>query len=63
MTFYAGYGEEPEDVPDPLRQGILMALESLFDGSVAANDLGFMPKPLEPSVIQLIKPYRIQRLA
>lgn len=62
MAFYAGYGDDAEDVPEPLRQGILMALETLFDGHAAANDLGFMPKPLEPAVIQIIKPYRIQRL-
>lgn len=63
ITFLAGYGHEPEDVPDPLRQAILMTLETLFDGRHAANDLGFMTKPLDPSIIQLIKPYRVQRLA
>tara|TARA_A100000171_G_scaffold16805_1_gene15281 strand:- start:619 stop:1251 length:633 start_codon:yes stop_codon:yes gene_type:complete len=61
VHFWAGYGEEAEDVPEPLRQGILMALVSLYDGRAAANDLGFMPKPLDEGVIQLIKPYRAQR--
>jgi hypothetical protein len=62
VQFCAGYGSEAEDVPEPLHQGILIALETLFDGRSAANDQGFMPKPLDTGVLQLIKPYRIQRL-
>ncbi|MBA4749556.1 MAG: phage head-tail connector protein [Alphaproteobacteria bacterium] len=61
VTFWAGYGADPEEVPEPLRQGVLMTAANLYEARGAANDAGLIPMPLSAPVIQLIKPYRMQR--
>jgi uncharacterized phiE125 gp8 family phage protein len=62
VDFWCGYGESPEDVPEPLRQAVLMTVANLYEARGAANDAGLIPMPLSTPVIQMIKPYRIQRL-
>ena len=62
VDFWAGYGETPEDLPEPLRQAVLMTVANLFEGRAVANDTGLIAMPLSAAVIQLLKPYRAQRL-
>lgn len=62
IQFWAGYGSTPEEVPDLLRQGILRTVATLYEGRVAANDIGFLAKPLDESTLQLIRSHRVQRL-
>ena len=62
VDFIVGYGDTPEDVPAPLRQGVLGAVAQLYEHRVSSNDNHFMPVPLNDSVVQLIKPYKFMRL-
>lgn len=62
VDFWSGYGETAEDLPEPIRQAVLMTVANLFEGRAVANDTGLIAMPLSASVIQLLKPYRVQRL-
>ncbi|MCP4924068.1 MAG: hypothetical protein GY915_08595 [bacterium] len=62
VDFVAGYGDEPEDIPAPLRQGILGAVAQLYEHRATSNDNRFMPVALNDSVLQLINPYKLMRL-
>lgn len=63
IKFSAGYGEEPEDVPAPLRQAIMILVAELYEKRSSHNDNRFIPAPMNDQVIQLLKPYRVLRLA
>ena len=52
VTFTAGYGAAA-DVPEPIRQAILLIVQRLFDGADTAIDIA-----IERTVHSLIAPYR-----
>jgi uncharacterized phiE125 gp8 family phage protein len=56
ITFVAGYGTRPSDVPMALRRGILALVAALFEGR--EGDLAIPP----PAVQALWRPYRVARL-
>jgi len=61
VDFTAGYGDAPEDIPTPLRQGVLLLLAHLYEHRAQGGDskppLGF------PMMVDaLIQPYRGMRL-
>jgi len=58
ITFVAGYGDEAEDVPGPLRRAILLHIERLFD-----TPSGPYADSIEWAFDSLIAPYRIDGLA
>lgn len=57
VDFTAGYGETAEDVPTPLRQGVLLLLAHLYEHRDGT------PSPKFPMMVDaLIQPYRGMRL-
>jgi len=57
IDFTAGFGETPEDIPTPLRQGLLLLLAHLYEFRGEASPPGF------PMMVDaLIQPYRGVRL-
>ena len=62
IDFIAGYGDKPEDVPEPLRHGILMMAAELYENRAGVNDNQGLPLPLCYGAVELIKPYRSLRL-
>lgn len=63
IDFSAGFGEEPEDVPEPIRQAILIMMADLYDNRLGGvNDNAGLPVVLNDTVLQLVKPYRVMRL-
>ena len=62
IDFWAGYGDSTDDIPDPLRHAILMTIAQLYSQQSSANDNGIVFLPLDESVLQMIKPYRLLRL-
>jgi hypothetical protein len=63
IDFSAGYGDTVKDVPDPLRQAILMMVADLYEKRVGVNDNKGFPPVLSPGALELVKPYRVSRLA
>lgn len=63
IDFIAGYGDKPEDVPEPLRHGILMMAAELYENRTGANDNQGLPLPLCHGAVALINPYRSLRLS
>ena len=63
IDFIAGYGDQPEDIPEPLRHGILMMAAELYENRASVNDNQGLPSPLCPRAVELIKPYRSLRLS
>ncbi|MFN7709852.1 MAG: head-tail connector protein [Holosporales bacterium] len=62
ILFKAGYGEQPGDVPAPLRQAIIMVVADLYERRQSANDNAFIAPVLNDPVIQIIRPYRVTRM-
>ncbi len=62
IEYTVGYGKKAEDVPEPLRQAVLMMVSELFENRVGSNDNQGMPPLLNQAVVDLIKPYRSPRL-
>ena len=63
IHFSAGYGDTPEDVPEPLRHAVLMMVAELYEKRVGVvNDNQGLPPTLNQGAIALIKPYRHTRL-
>lgn len=62
VDFWAGYGQTIEEIPNPLRHAMLMMVGQLYAYQASANDNSMTLLPLEPAIIQLIKPYKIVRL-
>lgn len=61
IDFTAGYGDEPEDVPAPIRQGLLLLVAHWYEHrdpiEIGAADMAI------PSVVSdLLAPYRVVRL-
>ena len=56
VEFVAGYGDSPHNVPEPIRQGILLTVEKLYEGCEAQNA---MEKASAKTVMQ---PYRVMRV-
>ena len=57
VDFTAGFGEAPEDIPTPLRQGLLLLLAHLYEFRGEPSPPGF------PMMVDaLIQPYRGVRL-
>ena len=54
IDFEAGYGDEPHDVPSPLRQAILITVADLYDR---------VNSGLSPAVTHMIRPYKVMGLA
>ncbi|MGO4389445.1 head-tail connector protein [Microvirga sp. 2YAF29] len=52
VTFKAGYGEAPEDIPEPIRQAIRIHAASLYENRESAS--------LPPGWFDLISEYRVQ---
>ena len=63
VDFIAGYGSKPEDVPEPLRHGVLMMAADLYENRTGANDNQGLPLPLCRGAVDLTKPYRSLRLS
>ena len=63
IDFTAGYGDKPEDVPEPLRHGILMMAAELYENRTGVNDNQGLPLPLCYRAVELTKPYRSLRLS
>jgi uncharacterized phiE125 gp8 family phage protein len=53
IAFTAGYGDEPDDVPAPLREAILELIAFLF------MHRGDAPADLPPNILAMLEPYRI----
>lgn len=62
IDFNAGYGDRPEQVPDPLRQAILSIIADLYEKRISVNDNQDVPPTLTQSALALVKPYRVMRL-
>ncbi len=62
VDFWTGYGKTPDEIPEAFRHAILMMVAHLYAHQSSANDNALFTLPLNESVIQLIKPYRIFRL-
>lgn len=60
VTFKAGYGESPDDVPEPLKHAVLVMVAHLYENRVANDNMGIV---LPPLAIELLKPYRFLKLA
>ena len=56
VTFTAGYGDDPADVPMPLRQWILLAVGDLYE---RRNASGETPVTEHGFVDNLLQPYRL----
>ena len=57
VDFTAGYGDDPADIPTPLRQGVMLLLAHLYEYRA-----GTMPPGFPMMVDALIQPYRGMRL-
>lgn len=62
VDFKAGYGLNHNDIPESIQHGILMMVAELFENRVSSNDNQGVPPSLNKAVLQLIQPYRVQRL-
>jgi hypothetical protein len=61
VTFVAGYGENPTDVPEAIRVAILQYITFLYEHR---GDFERFPPPKLPSVLnQLLQPYKIVRFS
>lgn len=63
IDFKAGYGLNHNDIPESIQHGILMMVAELFENRVSSNDNRGVPPSLSQAAIQLIQPYRVQRLS
>lgn len=63
IDFQAGYGKDPNDLPEPLRQAILMTVADLHERPLCSNDNGWGKFLLNSNVVQLIRPFKVMRLA
>ena len=61
IDFAAGYGPAATDVPEPLRQAILMLVGHWFEHREAAR-IGAIAAPVALGVEALAAPYRVARL-
>jgi uncharacterized phiE125 gp8 family phage protein len=61
VFFTAGYGDEPEDVPAPIRQALLMLVAHWFERREPVV-LGAAPQEVPATVAGLLLPYRRLRL-
>lgn len=61
IDFRAGYGTEPDDVPAPIRQALLMLVAHWFECREAAL-AGVAVGPVALGVERLIAPFRLVRL-
>lgn len=52
ISYIAGYGDKPEDIPDPVRFGLLRHIEQIYDGRAGQS---YLPE----NVMALYKPYRV----
>ncbi len=62
IDFKAGYGLHHKDIPESIQHGILMMVAELFENRVSTNDNQGVPPSLNKAILQLIHPYRVQRL-
>lgn len=62
VTFVAGYGTKPDDVPAPIRSAILLIVGHLFENREQVTIGNMQATELPWGVPQLISPYRIQAL-
>lgn len=62
ITFSAGYGDKAEDVPEAIRQAILMGVADLYEKRTGTNDNHIIPQPLSDMAVALIRPYKVMRL-
>lgn len=61
VQFKGGYGDNPEDVPEPIRHAILVHLATLFEhreAVVAGGSVSHLP-----TVDRLLKPYTLLQMA
>lgn len=61
VAFTAGYGDEAGDVPQPIRQALLLLVAHWFEGR-APIELGAGPQQVPAIVGGLLQPYRRVRL-
>jgi hypothetical protein len=61
IEFLAGY--TAKDLPDPLKQAILMLVADLYENRHVANDTPALVGEMNGTVLTLIKPYQVKRLA
>ena len=61
IAFIAGYGDEPEDVPAPIRQALLLLVTHWFESREPVV-LGEAPYEVPATVATLLLPYRRVRL-
>lgn len=61
ILFYAGYGENPSDVPEAFKQAILMVVAQLYEVRGPINDNFTNVQLLSSQALQLVKPYRVMR--
>lgn len=62
IEFSAGYGDDGDSVPSPIRHAILMAAGDLYENRTGMNDNRSVPPCLNGGVTELLKPYRSLRL-
>lgn len=61
ISFTAGYGDEPEDVPAPIRQALLLLVAHWFERREPVV-LGAAPQEVPATVAGLLLPYRRLKL-
>lgn len=62
IEYRCGYGDHPHDVPEPLRQAVLLLVGDLYENR-PADGSGKAPKHGMPAMVRsLLEPYRILRL-
>jgi hypothetical protein len=62
IDFAAGYGSNPSDVPEPIKQALLMIVTQLYDNRSGANDNTGLSVPMNETVVRMLKPYQLLRL-
>ena len=61
VALSAGFGDNPEDVPQPIRQAVLLLVAHWYEHREPL-DLGAPTAPIPADVSQLLSPYRSVRL-
>lgn len=62
IDYRCGYGEQADDVPEPLRQGILLVVADLYENRPGENSGKLGIQALPGLVRNLLDPYRILHL-
>jgi uncharacterized phiE125 gp8 family phage protein len=61
IDFVAGYGDAPSDVPQPIRQALLLLIAHWYENREPV-EIGATATPIPGTVSDLLSPYRRRRI-